>query len=234
MADFSAVATAECKNTSLTPKNVSASVQYLVIGDSISMGMNSDLSALVAQEGWSLTHNPGNAASSNLGVHCINNWVQPAYRKWDVISFQFGLHDLGFDTERISVQQYTELLTNITSKLVTVQNKHQTKLLWVRTTPVPTVPTYGPKCNDTTKCLNPPRFDSDVVLYNKAADGVMAAAVAQGARIATADLYTFVSKRCGGKGYAHCDGFQLPMNVHYTSVGWAALAAEMHRILMQL
>mgnify|MGYP001987350289 CR=1 FL=1 len=47
--------------------NASATTQYLVIGDSISMGMNADLSALVAADGWALTHNPGNAASSNLG-----------------------------------------------------------------------------------------------------------------------------------------------------------------------
>jgi hypothetical protein len=55
-----------------------------------------------------------------------------------------------------------------------VQAQYQTKLLWVKTTPVPTVPQYGPGCNDTATCLNPPRFDKDVVLYNKAADTVMA------------------------------------------------------------
>jgi hypothetical protein len=57
---------------------------------------------------------------------------------------------------------------------VPVQAQQQTKLLWVKTTPVPTVPTYGPGCNNTAACLNPPRFDKDVVLYNKAADTVMA------------------------------------------------------------
>ena len=45
--------------------------------------------------------------TANLGAHCLEGWVQAATRKWDVISFQFGLHDLGFDTERISVEQYT-------------------------------------------------------------------------------------------------------------------------------
>ena len=54
------------------------------------MGMNADLSALVAADGWALTHNPGNAASSNLCAHCLTSWVQAASRKWDVISFQFG------------------------------------------------------------------------------------------------------------------------------------------------
>ena len=48
-------------------------------------------------------------------------------------------------------------------------------------------------CNGSaTVCLNPARFDADVVEYNTAADGVMAAANAVGAKIATADLYSFV------------------------------------------
>ena len=174
--------------------------------------MNKDLSALVAADGWELTHNPGNAASSNLGAHCVHDWVQAKARKWNVISFQFGLHDLGYDTERISVEQYTALISNITAELAAVQAATQCKLLWVKTTPVPTVPEYGSKgCNDTRKCLNPPRFDKDVVLYNQAADKVMAGANAHGATIATADLYSFVLQKCGGPGYQHCDGFQLPM-----------------------
>ena len=137
------------------------------------MGMNSELAALVAQDGWQLSHNPGNAASSNLGAHyCTKYWVNSAGyrastpRRWDVISFQFGLHDLGYDTERITVQQYSALLTNITAELVAVQQRHGRKLLWVRTTPVPTVPSYsvaGP-CNKTSHCLNPPRFNADVIL----------------------------------------------------------------------
>jgi hypothetical protein len=157
----------------------------------------------------------------------MSGWVTTS--TWDLISFQFGLHDIAFDVERISVQQYTKLLTNATAQLVAVQKLHGTKLLWVKTTPVPTVPTYsaaGP-CNQTSKCLNPPRFDSDVVLYNAAADAVMAGFNSQGAQIATLDLYTFVLEKCGGAGYSNCTGFQLPQNVHFTSQGWAALGGVM-------
>ena len=219
--------------------NASATTQYLMIGDSISLGMESDLAALVAQRGWQLTHSPGNAASSNLGAHCVADWLRPnggaAADAWDVVSFQFGLHDLGFDTERISVAQYAALLSNITQELVALQRAQPAlKLLWVKTTPVPTVPTYGPACNKTSECLNPPRFDRDVVLYNAAADAIVANANAAGARIATADLYAFVLARCGGAGYATCPGFQLPMNVHYTTDGWTALAAEMLKSLSAL
>ena len=67
-------------------------------------------------------------------------------------------------------------------------------------------------------------------LYNAVADGVMLAAVARGARMATEDLYLYVVERCGGQpGYAQCPGFQLPFNVHFSATGFAALAAEVQR-----
>ena len=63
-----------------------------------------------------------------------------------------------YDEERLSVGQYASLLSNITSHLVAVQRQHGTKLLWVKTTPVPTVPAYGAGCNGSaTVCLNPVR-----------------------------------------------------------------------------
>lgn len=206
-----------------------------VIGDSISMGMRSDLAAALAPDGWTVSHNPGNGDNSNYGAHCVPSWV-PLTATPDVVSFQFGLHDIAHDEERVTLEQYTALLTNITAHLVAVQKQHGTKLLWVKTTPVPTVKAYGYGCNGTaTVCLNPARFDADVVTYNAAADRVMAAAVAGGAQIATADLYSFVLDKCGGKpGYASCPGFQLPMNVHFTPQGWAAIAAEMRRVLLSL
>jgi hypothetical protein len=213
----------------------SNSKRLLVIGDSISEGMNAGLASLLAAHNWSLSHNPGNGDNTNFGAHCVPEWVQPATEVYDVISFQFGLHDIAYDEERMSVEQYTKQLTNITNFLVGVQKLHKTKLLWVKTTPVPTVPTFGNDCNSSTNnCLNPARFDSDVRLYNAAADKVIAASNANGARISTVDLYSFVLQKCGGQGYANCTGFQLPMNVHYTPAGWAALAAEMRDTLLAL
>lgn len=108
-------------------------IKYLVIGDSISEGMQADLTALLQPDGWTLDHNPGNGDNSNFGAHCVSSWTSSAY---DVISFQFGLHDIAHDEERLSVSQYTERLMNITAHLVTVQKQYGTKLLWVKTTPV--------------------------------------------------------------------------------------------------
>jgi hypothetical protein len=42
-----------------------------MIGDSISQGMFGNVAALLASHNWSTFHNPGNAASSNLGAHCM-------------------------------------------------------------------------------------------------------------------------------------------------------------------
>ena len=47
------------------------------------------------------------------------------------------------------MEQYSALLTKITEQLAAVQKQSGAKLLWVKTTPVPTVPMYGPGCNDT-------------------------------------------------------------------------------------
>jgi len=67
---------------------------------------------------------------------------------------------------------------------------------------VPTVTAYGFGCNGSaTVCLNPARFDRDVVRFNAAADAVMAAAVAAVARMATVDLYSFVVRRAGVRGH---------------------------------
>lgn len=229
-----------CGMGKAAPTDPSAATQYLMIGDSISLGMRSDVTQLLAPHGWSVEHNPGNAASANKGAHCLTDWVRPESRKWDVISYQFGLHDIAFDVERVSVEQYTALLANITAALVGVQKSTGAKLLWVRTTPVPTVPTYDSSptstCNDVYKCLNPPRYAGDVVLYNHAADGVIAAAQARGAQIAVLDMYSYVLKQCGGQEiYANCSsGFQLPINVHFSDAGWTGLAQQMSAALLAL
>ena len=96
------------------------------------------------------------------------------------------------------------------------------------------MPVYGPNCTNTSTCLNPPRYNSDVVAFNRAASKVIATANSNGANISTLDLYDFVIKKCGGAGYAHCDGFQLPYNVHYTPAGWTALAQVMSQRVLQL
>jgi hypothetical protein len=69
-----------------------ATTRLFVIGDSISEGMRGDLESLLAVEGWSLQHNPGNGDNSNYGAHCVQDWLPAESSAYDIISFNFGLH----------------------------------------------------------------------------------------------------------------------------------------------
>ena len=208
--------------------------RYLMIGDSVSQGMAPAVFATLNASSVAGFHNADNGNSASWGARELDCWLQaapsatgPDAQVWDVISFNFGLHDIAYDTERISVEQYASLLANVTARLGDVQARDGTRLLYVTTTPVPTVPRYewpGDDCTNVSACLNPPRFDADVALYNEAALGVLAAS---GAEVATLDLYGYVADElCGGAGYARCDGVQLANNVHFTDDGYALLAAK--------
>ena len=73
--------------------------QWLMIGDSITGGcMSNGLPTVSAGHGVQVTHSPGNAANVWWGAHCLDKWLGNASR-WDVITFQFGLHDLALDNE---------------------------------------------------------------------------------------------------------------------------------------
>ena len=69
-----------------------ATTRLFVIGDSISEGMRGDLESLLAVEGCSLQHNPGNGDNSNYGAHCVQDWLPAESSAYDIISFNFGLH----------------------------------------------------------------------------------------------------------------------------------------------
>eukprot|EP01060_Flectonema_neradi_P021498 TRINITY_DN2917_c0_g1_i1.p1 TRINITY_DN2917_c0_g1~~TRINITY_DN2917_c0_g1_i1.p1 ORF type:complete len:285 (+),score=47.31 TRINITY_DN2917_c0_g1_i1:163-1017(+) len=230
--------TCSCQEDSCgTYTNVTAppagSTKYLMIGDSVSMGMEKDVAATLLPHNWYTIHNPGNAANANKGWHCMTNFttVPNVTAPFDVISYNFGLHGIAKDIEMLSTSNYTSLITSITDFLLDYKKAHGTKLLWVTTTPVPNDPVWtedGP-CNVTSQCIFPARFNSDVVEFNKIAQEIV-----DKAGIPTLDLYTFVVNKCGGPGYKTCDGFQLPHNVHYTAEGWTALASQMSAALLKL
>ena len=63
----------------------------LIIGDSISLGYTGVVSAKLAGKA-NVIHNPGNAQGTKLGVEKLQEWLGDT--KWDVIHFNWGLHDL--------------------------------------------------------------------------------------------------------------------------------------------
>jgi len=136
--------------------------QWLVIGDSISLGYLSAASA--AAYGWQVVHAGGTANNDNIYWHtrCMSIFLGNASR-WDAVSLNAGLHDLAYpDNEHLSLETYESLLTK-TLSIVTSSVRKSTQVVWMRTTPVPT--------NPPEECvLIPGRLESDVLAYNGAAD----------------------------------------------------------------
>jgi hypothetical protein len=203
--------------------------QWLMIGDSITGGcMSHGMANISASHNIQVIHSPGNAANVWWGAHCLDGWIGDASR-WDVITFQFGLHDLALDNERIEPALYQTEFANISQRIATMAPK--AKLIWVTTTPVPKgIDGYCNRTNGQGGC--PPRSNLDPPIYNAAAERAVASIPGAG-RISKLDLYSVVTKRCGTS-YSLCpegctllegNCYQIPHNVHYEAKGWADLSA---------
>ncbi len=169
--------------------------RVLLIGDSISIGYTFPVRQLLAGRA-NLHRVPENAGPTARGLEAIDAWLGDG--DWDVIHFNFGLHDIKFmpDGERqVSGPDYESNLTALVARL----KKTGAALIWATTTPVPT------------GNLSPIRRTDDVVAYNGIALGIM-----RREDIAINDLYTFA--------LARIDQIQLPENVHFTDEGSELLA----------
>lgn len=183
--------------------------RVLLIGDSISIGYTLDVRKLL--EGKANVHRiPTNGGPTTNGLANLKTWLGD--KKWDVIHFNWGLHDLKYvlgknkaamvatntpsATPQVSLADYEKNLAQLVATLKTTG----AKLIWCSTTPV--VPeTAG-------------RLPEDVIKYNEAAARVMNAA-----GVAIDDLYAYALPRLG-------DGNQLPKNVHFSPAGSKMLAEK--------
>jgi acyl-CoA thioesterase-1 len=168
--------------------------RVLMIGDSISGGYDEPVRKLLA--GKANVHHGDMGGPTTNGVAHIDKI--PAGR-WDVITFNYGLHDMKLDTgsHQVEVPQYEANLQIIVGAL----RKTGAKLIWVTTTPVPTGK------------LSPKRERADAPLYNEAA-----ARALKGKIDAVCDLYTAVLPRESE--------VQLKENVHFTPAGYDFLAQQ--------
>ncbi len=183
--------------------------RVMIIGDSISVGYTDEVRKLLA--GKANVHRvPGNAGPSSSGVQKLAEWLAPTNGTWDVIHFNFGLHDLKLGTggkdnqpyatsdgHQVSIEDYEKNLSMIVAKFKTTG----ASLVWCSTTPVPTGK------------VDPPRQPDDVMKYNEAAGQVM---IKNG--VAIDDLFATALPRLAD--------IQLPHNVHYTKEGYAELAKQ--------
>lgn len=173
--------------------------RVLILGDSISIGYTGPVREALAGKA-NLHRAMENCGPTTRGLEKIDAWL--ADGKWDVIHFNWGLHDLKFigDKHQVPIDQYEANLETLVARL----EKTGAKLIWCSTTPVP----EGK--------LNPPRKPADVVLYNQAAARVMAKH-----KVAIDDLYNFALPQL--------KQVQIPQNVHFTKEGSAVLGKEVAR-----
>ena len=170
--------------------------RVLLIGDSISIGYTAPTRELL--KGQANVHRiQENSIDTKNGVAKLQGWLGEG--KWDVIHFNWGLHDIktGTGSQQVSIGDYEKNLTEIVRRLKATG----AKLIWASTTPVPDAK------------QNPPRSNDDVKAFNKVARKIM-----EENGVAIDDLYAFVEPRQ--------KELQRPANVHFTDVGSAALAEQ--------
>src|SRR5438309_2280057 len=131
--------------------------RVLLIGDSISIGYTDPVRTELKDKA-NVHRIPMNAATTAVGMKNLDDWLGSDH--WDVIHFNFGLHDLKImdDGQRqIPLGDYESNLRTIVQRC----KKTGARLIWAVTTPVPDAK------------LNPPRDPADVLAYNEAALKVM-------------------------------------------------------------
>jgi lysophospholipase L1-like esterase len=172
--------------------------RVLLIGDSISIGYTVAVRKELA--GVANVHRiPENGADTRNGLEKLDLWLGDS--KWDVIHFNWGLHDLKVTPgggRQVPLETYEKNLAALVARL----QKTGARLIWATTTPVP----EGKQ--------NPPREPADVARYNAAAGRVMEAA-----GIPTDDLAAAALPRLAE--------IQIPVNVHFNNAGWELLG---HRV----
>lgn len=176
--------------------------RVLIIGDSISIGYTLPTRELL--KGVANVHRiPVNGSSTDAGLKNLDAWLATggAGKKWDVIHFNWGLHDLKHGKDGMAGPQvntldvYEKNLREIVARL----KKTNAKLVFATTTPVP----EG----------TPRRAAGDEVKYNEAAVRVMKA---EG--VAINDLHALAAAKLAG--------IQRPKDVHFTKEGCKVLAAQ--------
>ncbi len=188
------------------PEVVQGLPNVLLIGDSISIGYM--LPAREALSGQANVWRPAtNCGPTTRGLESLENWIGD--RKWDVIHFNHGLHDLKYlgpngenlaepdaagSHQQVPLDQYAKNIKKIANRL----KKTGAKVIFCETTPVP----KGAKG----------RVVGDSKRYNEAARK----AIEEVGGIEINPLFEFALK--------HAE--QRPANVHYTQDGSAKLAEQ--------
>jgi acyl-CoA thioesterase-1 len=179
--------------------------RVLLIGDSISMGYTLDVRAGLA--GVANVHRPpANCNSSGYGLAQLSKWLGDG--KWDVIHFNFGIHDAKLPPEgklHSSLEVYEKNLREIVRRL----RASGAKLVWATSTPIP----MG-------GMLAPDRRFGDIAGYNERALMVM-----KENGVVINDLNATITP--------HIARVQIQRDVHFTPEGSGLLARQTAAVIKE-
>lgn len=184
-------------NPALAPvEDVAGLPRVLLIGDSISIGYTLPTRALL--KGKANVHRPAaNCSSTGYGLTNLKTWL--GEKKWDVIHFNFGLHDAKLPPEGIR-HAPPEVYEKNLRELVARMKATGANLIFATTTPVPNGGNLAPN-----------RKFGSVDAYNAVARKVMAEN-----GVAIDDLNGVIAP--------HVAKVQKTGDVHYTDEGSEILA----------
>lgn len=189
--------------------------RVLLLGDSISMGYTPRVVAVLTNEARvfrpvGTNGAPENCEGTTRGVRDLDRWLSLGNGKWDVIHFNFGLHDLkresstngagsnlATDLPQADRAAYRRQLENIILRLKSTG----ATLVLATTTPVPA------------GRVRPHREEQDVEDYN-----LIAVELARNHGVRINDLHEFALGRL--------PAIQRPVNVHFTDDGSRQLGDE--------
>lgn len=181
----------------LPVEDIEALPRVLLIGDSISMGYTLPVRELL--RGKANVHRPPtNCSATSTGLQSLKAWLGNG--PWEVIHFNFGLHDLKLPPEGIrhaTPETYEKNLRELVRRLQATG----AKLIWASTTPVPNGGVLAPNR----------RFGS-VDQYNAIAEKVM-----RENGVAIDDLNAAITPSVAE--------MQQPNDVHFKPEGSARLAS---------
>jgi acyl-CoA thioesterase-1 len=200
------VATTQCaiaQNPAFAPIEDNPELpRVLILGDSISIGYTVPLRAELKNEA-NVHRPPENCESTREGLAKLDKWLGD--QKWDVIHFNFGLHDTKYIDEngkRVSpevgnqktpIKLYKKNLRKLTRRLKSTG----AALIWCATTPIPDGAAG--------------RVAGDAAIYNKAAEKIV-----KKQKVPINDLYSKVTDQKIQR--------TNPDNVHFTTKGSKELA----------
>jgi lysophospholipase L1-like esterase len=189
---------------SLLPvEDVAGLPRVLLIGDSISMGYTLPVRELL--KGKANVHRPSsNCSSTGNGLNSLKAWLGEG--KWDVIHFNFGLHDAKLPPEGVRHAPPEVYEANL-RKLVKQMQATGATLIFATTTPVPNG-----------GVISPTRRFGSVDEYNQVALKVM-----KENGVLVDDLNSLIAPKVAA--------LQIPNDVHFTKEGSLEMAVEVARVI---